>query len=98
MTTQELISVEVFCMNNQIDTAFIYNLQQKGFIEIKTVDNIAFMPADTLAELEKIITLHFELDINMEGIETITYLLNQQQILQKEIAILKNRLRIYEDL
>jgi hypothetical protein len=37
------------------------------------------------------------MDINLEGIETITYLLERMQGMQQQIVQLKNRLRMYED-
>jgi len=47
--------------------------------------------------LEKLVRLFYELDINLEGIETITYLLNRMNQMQQEILQLNNRLRIYEN-
>ena len=50
----------------------------------------------SFSNLEKFIRLYYELDINLEGIETITHLLQRINSLQDEIIILKNRLRLYE--
>jgi len=36
------------------------------------------------------------MDINLEGIETVTHLLQRINLLQNEIIVLKNRLRLYE--
>ena len=41
--------------------------------------------------------LHRELDINIEGIDTIDHLLQRMDNLQKEVISLKNRIRLYED-
>ena len=46
--------------------------------------------------MEKISRLHDELEINVEGIEAITHLLERIENLQNEIASLENRLRLYE--
>jgi hypothetical protein len=40
--------------------------------------------------------LHFELDINIEGIDAISNLLQQIDNLQKELISTKNKLRLYE--
>jgi hypothetical protein len=45
--------------------------------------------------LEKCIHL-YELDINLEGIETIRYLLNRLTDMQEKMLELKNRLALYE--
>jgi hypothetical protein len=50
-----------------------------------------------LGRLERIVRLHFELDINLEGIETITHLLERMEAMQENIARLKNRLKAYEE-
>jgi hypothetical protein len=50
-----------------------------------------------LGRLEKIVRLHFELDINLEGIETIAHLLERMEGMQEKIVQLTNRLKAYED-
>jgi hypothetical protein len=42
--------------------------------------------------------LHYELHINIEGIDAIYNLLKQVELLQLEIRTLKNKLNSYEDL
>jgi len=46
--------------------------------------------------LEKFVRFYYELDINLEGIETISHLLERVNALQDELTMLKNRLGIYE--
>jgi hypothetical protein len=65
-------------------------------IEITTIKETGFIDAGQLQQLEKFIRLYYELDINMEGIETITHLLQRINNLQDEIIALRNRLRLYE--
>ena len=42
------------------------------------------------------IRLHYELDINIEGIDAISHLLQRVDQLQDELRIMKNRLSRYE--
>jgi hypothetical protein len=65
-------------------------------IEITTIKESAFIEADQLQKLEKFVRLYYELDINLEGIETVNYLLQRINVLQDEITLLKNKLGIYE--
>jgi hypothetical protein len=44
------------------------------------------------------VRLHFDMDINIEGIETITHLLERIEQMQQEITQLKNRVGVYEHL
>jgi chaperone modulatory protein CbpM len=96
MQTQYLIALDEFCANHNIEISFISSLQQTGLMEITTIKETGFIDAGQLQQLEKFIRLYYELDINMEGIETITYLLQRINSLQDEIITLKNKLRLYE--
>jgi hypothetical protein len=96
MQTENLIAVDVFCANHNIEISFISSLQQTGLIEITTIKETGFIDAGQLQQLEKFIRLYYELDINLEGIETITHLLKRVNSLQDEIIALRNRLRLYE--
>jgi hypothetical protein len=71
-------------------------LKQTGLIEITAIEDTEFIDADQIGQLEKFICLYYELDINLEGIETITHLLQRIKALQDEIIALRNRLRLYE--
>jgi len=96
MRTKKLIPVNEFCLNHQIDSSFIDSLQDTGLIEITKLKNSLFLESNQLQQLEKILCFHYELDINLEGIESISNLLQQIDYLQEEILGLKNKLRLYE--
>lgn len=96
MQTENLIAIKEFCNSHDIEISFISSLQQTGLIEVTTINNIWFIDEAQLQQLEKIVRFYYELDINLEGIETITYLLNRINSLQDEILTLKNRIRFYE--
>jgi MerR HTH family regulatory protein len=96
MRTEYLIPIDKFCASHDIEISFISSLQESGLIEITTIKEAAFIEADQLQKLEKFVRLYYELDINLEGIETVNYLLQHINVLQDEITILKNKLRIYE--
>jgi len=97
METEYLIAIEEFCTSHNIEISFISSLQQSGLIEITTKQESSFIEADQLKQLEKYVRLHYEMDINLEGIETINYLLQRIGSMQDEIRILRNRLRLYEN-
>jgi hypothetical protein len=98
MQTEKLIAIEKFCANHNIEISFISSLQQFGLVEITNMNEAWFIDADQLQQLEKIVRFYYEMDINMEGIETITHLLQRIKFLQDEIIMLKNRLHFYEPL
>ena len=96
MQNNELILAEEFCTHYKIQLSFINNLNQFGLIEITSVEEKPYIPQSQLQKLEQIIRLHDDLNINLEGIDAITHLLDRVKSLQTEIAGLKNRLSIYE--
>jgi hypothetical protein len=93
---ENLIPANEFCANYDISISFIRSLQENGLTEITTIEETEYIPASRLQELERIIRLHYEMDINLEGIETIIHLLQQIHSMHDEITALRNRLRIYE--
>jgi hypothetical protein len=96
MQTDLLIAVDKFCATHEIEISFISSLQKNGLIEIITIKETGYIDPDQLLQLEKIVRLYYELDINLEGIETINYLLNRIGKMNEEIIRLRNKLRLYE--
>jgi hypothetical protein len=96
MQTDYLIAIDKFCANHNIEISFISSLQQNGLIEITTINEEEYIEPDQLLLLEKIVRLYYELDINLEGIETINYLLQRIETMHNENVRLRNKLRLYE--
>jgi hypothetical protein len=97
METNELIPAEDFCLYHQLETEFIALLQQEGLVQISIINQKTFIPLDELPQLERMVHLHRDLDINVAGVASIIHLLQKMDILQNEIALMRNRLRRYED-
>ncbi|CAN5223672.1 hypothetical protein BH11BAC6_BH11BAC6_14690 [soil metagenome] len=96
MQTEEMIPADEFCIHHNIELSFIYSLQESGLVEIAVVEEKIFVPISQLNHLEKLVRLYYEMDINLEGIETITHLLQRMNAMQQQILQLSNRLRMYE--
>ncbi len=97
MQTEHLIPAGKFCTSYNIGFSFIRNLQELGLLEITTIKEISYIPEKQLEKLERILRLHSDLKINIEGIDIITHLLVRIKKMQAEIMGLKNKLRLYED-
>jgi chaperone modulatory protein CbpM len=97
METEDLIPVQEVITHHKIEVTFLDSLHEFGLIEITTVNETRFVLKEQMSELEKMIRLHYELDINLEGIEAISYLLQRVNSLQEELRAAKNRLRVYEE-
>ena len=92
MEQEELIPVKDFCIHHNIEYSFISSLENSGLISITSVKRSSFIHADEMHKLEKFVRLHYDLDINLEGIETINYLLERIEKMQRELVNLKNKL------
>jgi chaperone modulatory protein CbpM len=96
MQTEQLIQVDTFCRFHNIEFSFISSLHEFGLIEITQKEEKSFIAEGNLELVERLIRLHNDLHINVEGVEVITYLLDQIKLQQDEITRLQNRLRFYE--
>lgn len=97
MQTQEMIPLQQFCTHYHVEQSFVFSLQDAGLIEIIHTEHEIYLPETQLQTLEKMVRLNTEMDINIEGIETITYLLQRMHEMQQQIIQLNNRLRLYEN-
>ena len=94
--TNDLVAANEFCISQNVELSFIHSLNDSGLIEMVTVEEIKFIPASQLPRLEKWVRFHYEMNINLEGIETIAHLLQQLEDLQEEMTRLANKLHLYE--
>lgn len=96
MQTDDLIPAKEFCTLYKAELSFITYLHQFGLIEITSIEETYYIPRVQLSKLEQLVRLYYDLDINLEGIDAITHLLERVKNLQSEITTLKNRLSLYE--
>jgi len=96
MEPENLIPVHEFCASHEIEFSFISSLNEFGLIEVKLIQETIYIYKEQIKDLEKMIRLHYELDINIEGIDAISHLLQRVDNLHEELNALKNRLRLYE--
>lgn len=97
MENTQLISVFHFCVAHHIDNSFIESLQQYGLVEVTTVEDKPYLQESQLDLVERFIRLHYEMDVNLEGIEVITHLLDKLKQAQEHARQLQNRLGLYEN-
>ena len=97
MQEELLISADEFCTCHNIEFSFMRNLEDFGMIHMVTKHEVSYIPEKQLEKLERILRLHQDLEINMEGIDAISHLLKRISRMQNEIITLRNRLRLYEE-
>jgi len=96
MKTENLILVRQFCISHEIEVSFVESLHEYGLVEIMVIEKEPYIDSQQLTSLEKLIRLHYELQVNMEGLDVISALLKKIDHLQQERRELKNRLDLYE--
>ena len=62
---EHLISTDEFCTHYKVEYSFISSLQQHGLIEVTTMNEHSFIDHDNLKNMERIVRLHYDLDIKM---------------------------------
>ena len=96
MKKEEMIPVNQYCTHYNVEVTFIRSLQEAGLVRITSLEDENYLPYEELGSLEKFIRLHHDLEINPQGIEAIYHMLERMEAMRREVANLKNRLRIYE--
>lgn len=96
MRTENLITVNDFCVYHNVEYTFIDYLADAGLVKVTTVNKTSCIPLDEIQKLERLVRLHNELEINEPGLATINNLLQKIEDMQQEMSVLKNKLSIYE--
>src|SRR4051812_33935162 len=97
MNIEQFIPVHTICTSYQIEVSFLNGLNEIGLIEINVIEETSYIHEDQIRAIEKMIRLHHDLDVNIEGIDVVFNLLDKIDTLQAELVAAKRRLRMYED-
>ena len=89
MDSNKVILIEDYCRYNSIEISFVKKLGEQGLIALEQSKGSYFINHDDTSLLEKYVHFHYELDINIEGIEAISHLLKKVERLQAELRALK---------
>ncbi len=82
----------------QVEETFLDQLQSSGLIEIVIEEDDRYIEYDYLQEIEQFVRWHYELEINMEGIEALHHMLQQVQQLQDDVTKLRGELNFYKSI
>ena len=82
----------------EVEESFIESLHEVGLIRVIDQDEERFIEFDDLSDLEQFIRWHYEMDINVEGIDALRHVLQRVRALQSEISQLRHELQFYKSL
>lgn len=97
MSKEKLILINQLCAHYQVEMSLFTELHDFGIIEIVTIENSCFIHEEKISVVEKVVRMQKDLNINLEGVDTVLNLLDKINDLQIELNTIKNRLRLYED-
>ncbi len=90
------IPVQQFCFHYNIPRSFIDSLTEMELVNVVEVDNDRHISVNDIAHIEKLMRLHYELNVNLEGLDIINNLIKQIQTLERELHRLRNKIEFYE--
>ena len=90
------ITVKQFCKHYNVPLSFIDSLSNFEIIELIEAENTKILHTSDIQRIEKMIRLHYDLNVNFEGIDIINNLTSQIVSLQNEIVTLRNQLDFYK--
>ena len=93
----ELLNAKELCTHYNVEYHFLELLFEHDLIDIININEQHYLHADALRNLESLVRMHYDLNINLEGIEVINNLLSRVNNLHEQIKQLKNKLKLYED-
>lgn len=96
MSSKNLIQIKQFCVYHEIENTFITELNNYGLVEIIIQEEEEYLQPEQLPAIEKMIRMHYDLKINLEGIDAIYHLLNKIETLQQNLTATQNKLRLFE--
>ena len=97
MDNKNLIPIDKLCGVYEIPRSFIDSLCSYELVEVVDMDDDRYIPQDHIKDIEKMMRLHFDLEINYEGLDVIKHLLERIEELEQEVNYLKNKLALYEN-
>ena len=97
MSKEKFIPLQKLCELYKVEMSFFSSLNEIGLIQITIIEESNCIHQDKIHDIEKMIRMHLDLEINIEGIDIAFNLLQKIDELENELIAIKNRLRIYEN-
>lgn len=97
MNIEDFVPLNEISTHYEVEISFLNDLGEIGLIEINTIQEVHYIHQNQIRNIEKMIRMHHDLDVNIEGIDAVFNLLQKIEDLQEDLNQVKNRLKIYEE-
>lgn len=97
MEGKGLILISRLCEEYRVEITFFRKVEDSGLLEFEEVSNRQYIREEHLELFEKILRLHRDLEVNMEGIDVILNLMERINGLENRLRQMRKHLDLYED-
>jgi hypothetical protein len=95
MKSDKLVLVATICDHYSLELPFFDQLDHHGMVEIVQVGQDPYIKENQLSILEKVIRIHHDLQVNLDGVAVILDLVDRIELLQQENRNLRRQIRVY---
>jgi hypothetical protein len=81
-----------------VEITFFDSLEEAGLLKTETENNIKYLMFDELSNFEKLTNWHYDLEINLAGLEVINNLLQKIKMLQATSQKIIHDFEDYEEI
>lgn len=96
MNQKKLILLRELCQHYEMEISFFEQAESYGLVQVEYISDEKYIHQKQLRKIEKILRLHHELEVNLEGIDVILNLMKRIQSLEKELHTTKAHLELYK--
>ena len=89
------IKITEYCDHEKIEKSFIFDLNREGIIKIVQQEEDKCLDENDLSDIEMFSRWHYELGVNLEGIDAMRHMLTRMKNMQLEIKNLQQKLDFY---
>lgn len=96
MKEETYILIQHYCETTEVDPEFIEQLFEYGLIQHLEHGDAPAILQEELPRIERMARLHYDLDINLEGLQVIAHMREKLIQMQKEMLELQRKLKRFE--
>ncbi len=89
--SQRISREELVALYN-IEITFFDELEECGLLRTETDNEVKYLYYEELPAFERFVNWHYDLEVNLPGLEVISHLLEQIEALREERRMLRNQM------
>lgn len=93
----EYLKITEFCDKAQVEITFVSALQEEGILSYHTMEEEDFIEISFLPELEMFCRWHYDLGVNVEGIDAMRHMRSKMSEMQEELNLLRSKLSFLDE-